>query len=229
MKKLVLISAVLMMATSVFAQGRSNADAMDLASDGLNSKKIEKGMVENATPENSVLVFFTTDSGAKFWFKDTKSDWEVTVESDFISVCLPPVPKGANVKLIQGGMWKRGQYDTATTQTNIFTWCPVTDNNEFAFKAPKDKPLLFLGMHSILLAGNNTYEGYLAAWGKYSSENNAIGGGNITREQYELVRLQAEEKALKNAAKKYKKTAWEPVIKARLDELKVEIKNKKGK
>lgn len=198
---------------------------MNKVTDGLYSKKIEKGMIENATPENSVLVYWLPgEPESKFWFKDTKSDWEATAESEFTLMYLPPVHKGANLKLIQGGAYRYGQHDTATKNINITTWVPVVNKEEFSFKVPKDKSLVFMGLHSVFMPGSDTFEGRSIAWEKYTSENLVAGSNPKTQEEYDWWMKKGETMVLKNMLKKFKGTAWEPVLKERLAEATAELK-----
>ncbi|WP_407397054.1 hypothetical protein [Treponema sp.] len=232
MKKIELsiIFAVALISANVFAE-KPNKSAYDEVSGGLYSRNVSEGMIENPTPENSVLVYGATgEDGSKLWFADKNSNWQTTVETTFMTLILPPVPKGADVKLKQGGFFKHettggmvGIVPGKLVYNTTDTWYEIT-NTEWNFKVPKDKSLYFIGYHSILLPGSNTYEGMKAAWEKYTSENNVIGGIPNSQEKYDKYMLKMEIKVLKKLQKQYKGTDWEPLIKDRIAEASAELK-----
>lgn len=230
MNRLSTMVAVTFIAANVFAAGPINS-AYDEVSGGLYSKNVSEGMIENPTPENSVLVYgVTAEAGAKLWFADKNSDWQTTVETSFATLILPPVPKGADVKLKQGGFFKHettggmvGIVPGKLVYNTTDTWYEIT-NTEWNFKVPKGKSLYFIGYHSILLPGSDTYEGMKAAWEKYTSENNVIGGIPKNQEEYNKYMLKMEINVLKKLQKMYKGTDWEPLIKERIAEASAELK-----
>lgn len=228
--KLSIIFAVALIASNAFAAGPDKS-AYDEVSGGLYSKNVSEGMIENPTPENSVLVYgVTAEAGTKLWFADKNSKWETTVETTFLSLILPPVPKGADVKLNKGGFFKHettggmvGIVPGKLVYNTTDTWYEIT-NKEWDFKVPKGKSLYFIGYHSVLLPGSNTFEGMKAAWEKYTSENNVVGGIPKTQEDYDKYMLKMEISVLKKLQKMYKGTDWEPLIKDRIAEASAELK-----
>lgn len=197
----------------------------DQVSGGLYSKVVSVGQIENSTPENSVLVYgLPAEAGAKFWYVDEKNGWEATVESEFMKLVLPPVHKGAKLTLKQGGFFvheSTGYYRDALgrqTYTVTDTWYPVT-NDEWNINVPADKSLYFMGYHSILMPGVDTFEGMQVAAAKQKSEGNIVMGFPKTQEEYDAMMKKTEINLLKKILKQYKGTAWESVINERIAEL----------
>lgn len=229
--KLSMIFAVALIAANVFAEGPAKVSVYDEVTNGLYSKKVSEGMIENPTPENSVLVYgVTAEAGTKLWFADKNSKWQTTVETSFATLILPPVPKGANVILKQGGFMKHestadmpGIVTGQVVHNTKDTWYEIS-NTEWNFKVPAGKSLYFIGYHSVMMPGSNTFDGMQAAWKKYTSENLVIGGCPKTQEEYDKVMAKMEINVLKKLQKQYKGTDWEPLIKERIAEVTASLK-----
>lgn len=229
MKKTILNVAALSIAaslllTSCLSTGSVDKEKMDEVSGGLYLKEVSNGMVENATPENSVLVYgYIAEPDSKLWYADEKSDWEATINNSGREIILPPVNKGASLVLKRGGFFKHevSVYNGANwrrVNETVDTWYEI-DNDEFNVKVPSNKSLCFIGFHSILMPGANTFEGMQTAWAKYKEENLVIGGVYKTQEDYDKGMKKIEINVLKKLLKQYKGTEWESVINERITEL----------
>lgn len=179
----------------------------------------DSGMIENATPENSVLVYgWSIEPYVYLYYVDENSDWQ-TIQKVGGEFFLPPAPKGANLKV------KASKYIyTVSSGAGNVVYTRHEDyevrNNEWNVKVPKDKPLYFMGIHSIV--NLNVY-----SWKTINEMRNELGNVMIgypkTEDEYDdwykKTYTNTEKACLKKLLKKYKGTAWEPLIKERMDEL----------
>ena len=59
-----------------------------------------QGLIENATPENSVLVYgFSCEPDSLLYYVDQNSDWEAILSTGNRCYSLPPAHKGAKLVL----------------------------------------------------------------------------------------------------------------------------------
>lgn len=168
------------------------------------------GMIENASPENSVLVYgFSSEPDIKIYYVDEKNNWETLISTGNRYFSLPPAYKGGKL-VVKGSSWQKSS--SATTfqgnmqiDTHYVSLYEIT-NDEWTVNVPKDKPLYFMGIHSIqaLKAKSGT----------------VVLGMPKTEEEYKALIDKYEIKCLNKLLKKYKGTAWETVISEKLAELK---------
>ena len=176
-------------------------------------EKKSVGMIENATPENSVLVYgFSCEPDTIVYYVDEKSDWEAVISTGNRCYSLPPAHKGAKL-VAKDASWVK----TSSTQFVQYNTTYKLTNNEWNVNVPKDKPLYFMGCHSIQINNWGTWEGIRAF--KENCGMRLVFGVPSTEEAWNKKIAGYEAKSLKKLLKQYKGTAWEPYILERLEEL----------
>lgn len=230
MKKNVLVLSLLLAASLLFAD--KIRDQKDEVTGGFYSQKIENGVVENATPENSVLVYgYVPEPQWKLLYKGNKGGYEVTVQDTYDLITLPPVQPGSTITAVKGGWWcpsEKSYFDgKKTTIVKIETWTPLDDFSEWKINVPKDKKLYFFGVHSFRMPNSNTYEGMTETMNRFKAGGGIVLGFAKTEEDYNIWVAKCELKALKKLQKQYKGTEWEPLIVERIEEVTPLTKKKK--
>lgn len=163
------------------------------------------GMIKNATPENSCLVYgFCADSG-QLVYTDVDREWkaEVIISGPF---SLPPAHKGATliledsyVEFRRGNLIYRGNA-----------------KGEWNVKIPKGKSLYYMGFHSFANENLNTFDGIAELM---STPGTLVLFMPKTEEEFVIFTYKNELKCLKSLQKQYKGTVWSKVIDARIAEL----------
>ena len=155
------------------------------------------------TPENSVVVYFSTaGAGADFVYSQMNPNKEPLIfplKNKGSSMIFPLVEPGSFLKAV------RGSFSTAGVQ---YIFCDSLNSAYRLDIQVPSKPGLY-------------FAGVIAPFADYSSfETLKLTFGNIkTQEDYDDLMRRMELKALKDALSKFKKTDWEPVITARIEEL----------
>ena len=181
--------------------------------------KGETGMIENANPQNSVLVYgWSIEPYVYLYYSDKNSDWE-TIQKVGGEFVLPPAHKGARLKI------KASRYNHSSTSgagNVIYHNSEYYEirNDEWNVTVPKNKSIFFMGIHSI--AEQNIY-----SWETIEEmrkrPGNVMFGFPKTKAEYDdwykKVYTNTEKACLKKVLKKYKGTDWEPIINERISEL----------
>lgn len=179
------------------------------------------GMIENATPENSVIVYgFSSEPDIKIYYVDEKNNWETVISTGNRCFSLPPAHKGGKI-VAKGSSWVKRSSSTASygnqlVTTNYSTYYEI-DSDEWNVNVPTDKPLYFMGYHSIQVKDIASWESLKAI---ASTPGNLVIGMPKTQAEYDKFIGKFELKSLNQLLKKYKGTAWESVINERIAELK---------
>ena len=105
----------------------------------------------------------------------------------------------------------------SSTTTHTYAQSYKFQNNEWDIELPKDKPLYFMGCHSVQIDNCGTWEGIRAF--KENCGMRLVFGVPSTEEAWNKKIAGYEAKSLKKLLKQYKGTAWEPYILERLEEL----------
>ena len=155
-----------------------------------------KERAEMGTPENSVIFIGYYQNNSEMHWSQSDSEYA----PDFQKLEAPyiisaPVAPGSRYRLVYCyGQYRTGQY--------ITYWNPTysLQENYFDIKIPDEPGIYFFGYYNG--GGSVTNGKNVEQTGLFSS----------TVEKAELY-------CLKEALKVYKGTAWEPVIKARIEEL----------
>lgn len=181
---------------------------------------VNKGMIENASPKNSVLVYgFSSEPDIKLYYVDEKNNWECVVSTGNRCFSLPPAYKGGKLVVKDSSFIS----STPVGKTGSITKFYKIENDEWNVNVPKDKSLYFMGCHSIMYKNLFTMEGVEEV--KNSGE--LVIGLPSSEEKIELMIKKFELKTLKKLLKEYKKTDWEPLIQERIKELNAELASKK--
>lgn len=183
---------------------------------------VNKGMIENASPKNSVLVYgFSSEPDIKLYYVDEKNNWECVVSTGNRCFSLPPAYKGGKLVVKDSSF----SMSTPTGKKGSIIEIYKVENNEWNVNVPKDKSLYFMGCHSIMNKNFFTLKGLEAF--KNSSGPKIVIGMPSTEAEVELAIKKYELKSLKKLLKDYKKTDWEPLIQERIKELNAELASKK--
>lgn len=179
----------------------------------------ETGMIENPTPENSVLVYgWSTEPYVYLYYCDTKSDWE-TIQKVGGAFVLPPAYKGANLE-IKASRYEQSSSSQAGNVIYHNSAMYEITNKEWNVNVPTDKALYYMGIHSIV--EHNIYS-WKTIEEMRSKPGYVMAGFPKTKEEYDdwykKTNDNTERACLKKLLKQYKGTAWEPLIKERMDEL----------
>lgn len=181
---------------------------------------VNKGMIENASPKNSVLIYgFASEPDAKLYYVDEKNNWECVVSTGNRCFSLPPAYKGGKLVVKDSGFIS----STPVGKTGSITKFYKIENDEWNVNVPKDKSLYFMGCHSIMYKNLFTMEGIE----EIKKGDGLVIGLPSSEEKLELLIKKYELKSLKKLLKDYKKTDWEPLIQERIKELNAEIASKK--
>lgn len=179
------------------------------------------GMIENATPENSVIVYgYTSEPGIKLMYVDEANGWEALVDTDDREFALPPAHKGAKL-VLKDSNWVKNT-PGVVQYGNIIEMVDYLDvysgeNAEFNVTVPTDTPLYFMGCHSIMTPN-------MWSWESIEKLRNTPGkmvvGFPKSKEEWEtwypeLVNS-LELDCLKKLLKTYEGTAWEAPINERI-------------
>ena len=194
---------------------------MSCLSTSVSEESQSIGMIENASPENSVLVYgFSSEPDIKIYYVDEKNNWETLISTGDGYFSLPPAYKGGKL-VVKGSSWQKSS--SATTfqgnmqiDTHYVSLHEIT-NDEWTVNVPKDKPLYFMGIHSIQAKNIMDWESIQALKAKSGT---VVLGMPKTEEEYKALIDKYEIKCLNKLLKKYKGTAWETVISEKLAELK---------
>jgi len=175
------------------------------------------GMIENATPENSVLVYgFSSEPDIQLYYVDTKNKWEALISTGDRCFSLPPAHKGAKL-VVKASSWQKSGSTTTFQGTNHYITLYEVQNDEWNVNVPTDKPIYFMGFHSIMQKNIMEWESLKEL---QSKPGTIVVGIPKTEEEYKLLICKYELKCLKKLLKKYKGTAWEAPINERINELK---------
>lgn len=181
---------------------------------------VNKGMIENASPENSVLVYgFASEPDIKLYYVDEKNNWECVVSTGNRCFSLPPAYKGGKLVVKDSSF----SMQTPTGKKGSIIKIYKVENNEWNVNVPKDKSLYFMGCHSIMYKNLFTMEGIE----EIKKGDGLVIGLPSSEEKLELLIKKYELKSLKKLLKEYKKTDWEPLIQERIKELNAELASKK--
>ncbi|MBP5519589.1 MAG: hypothetical protein J6X84_03310 [Treponema sp.] len=184
----------------------------------------DSGMIENSTPENSVLVYgWSIEPYVYIYYADQNNDWE-TIQKVGGDFCLPPVYKNAKLKVKASSYFESHQVQSGNAQMGYTVDVVNTEhkikNDEWNVNIPKNTSLHFMGIHSIQTNNIYSWEGIQEL---RKQPGNVMIGFPKTEEEhktwYQNVCKNTEKACLKKILKQYKGTAWEPVIKERLEEL----------
>lgn len=179
------------------------------------------GMIENASPKNSVLVYgFSSEPDIQIYYVDEKNNWETLISTGNRYFNLPPAHKGGKL-VVKGSSWQKSS--SATTfqgnmqvDTHYLSLYEIT-NDEWTVNVPKDEPLYFMGVHSIQRSNIMNWESLKAL---NSEPGTIVLGMPKTEEEYKALINKYEIKCLEKLLKKYKGTEWEPVIAKKITEMK---------
>ncbi len=179
------------------------------------------GMIENATPENSVIVYgYSSEPGIKLLYVDEENGWEAIIDTDDREFALPPCHKGAKLVLKDSNWIKNSpgvvQYGNRV-ETADYIQVYSGKNDEFNVTVPTDTPLYFMGCHSIM-------ESNMWSWESIEEMRNTPGiwviGFPESKEEWETwypeIMTDLELDCLKKLLKTYKDTIWEAPINERM-------------
>ena len=178
------------------------------------------GMIENATPENSVLVYgMSSEPDIQLYYVDENNNWEALISTGNRYFSLPPAHKGGKL-VVKGSSWQKSMTTTtfqgnATINTHYIKLYEI-QNDELTVNVPKNKSLYFMGIHSIQKQNIMKWESLKALANKPGT---VVIGMPKTEEAYKAAVDKYELKCLNTLLKKYKGTVWEPVINERISEL----------
>lgn len=186
--------------------------------------KGDSGMIENSTPENSVLVYgWSIEPHVYVYYADQNNDWE-TIQKVEGAFYLPPVHKNAKLRVKASSYFESHQAQSGNAQMGYSIDVTHTEykikSDEWNVNVPKNKSLYFMGIHSVQTNNIYSWEGIQEL--KKQQGNIMIGFPKTEEEHktwYQNVYKNTEKSCLKKLLKQYKGTAWEPVIKERLEEL----------
>ena len=179
------------------------------------------GMIENATPDNSVLVYgFSSEPDIQIYYVDEKNNWETLISTGNGYFSLPPAHKGGKL-VVKASSWQKSSSAT-TFQGNMqvdthYVSLYEIQNDEWTVNVPKDTSLYFMGIHSIQQKNIMDWDSIQALSQKSGT---VVLGMPKTEEEYKALINKYELKCLEKLLKKYKGTAWETVISERIAELK---------
>ncbi|QTQ10890.1 hypothetical protein HRI96_00985 [Treponema parvum] len=179
------------------------------------------GMIENATPENSVLVYgMSSEPDIQLYYVDENNNWEALISTGNRYFSLPPAHKGGKL-VVKGSSWQKSLTTTAFLGNMILHTQYIklyeVQNDEWTVNVPKDKSLYFMGLHSLQQQNIMEWESLKALANKPGT---LVIGIPKTEEEYKAAINKYELKSLNTLLKKYKGTVWEPVINERISELK---------
>ena len=156
-----------------------------------------KERAAQGTPENSVLFYGCYESITIMEWSQSDSEYPADYQKlEGPYVVSAPVAPGSRYRLqYVYGSYRVGNYVTYWSETYTM------QNTAFDIKIPEEPGLYYFGTYS----GANSH----------STNSKVVSRGlfNASDEKLEL-------NCLKEVLKKYKGTAWEPVIKERMEELK---------
>lgn len=179
------------------------------------------GMIENATPENSVLIYgVSSEPDIKLYYVDENNNWETLISTGNRYFSLPPAYKGGKL-VVKGSTWAKTSSATSfqgnmQIDTHYVTLYEI-QNDEWTVNVPKDKSIYFMGIHSIQRQNIMDFESLKEL---NAQPGTVVIGMPKTEEEYKALINKYEVKCLEKILKKYKGSEWESVISERLSELK---------
>ncbi|MBQ8679791.1 MAG: hypothetical protein IJ530_08495 [Treponema sp.] len=194
------------------------------ASTPLKEPLYTNGMIENATPENSVIVYgYTSEPGIKLMYVDEANGWQALIDTDDREFALPPAHKGAKL-VLKDSNWVKHAPGVVQYGNRIVTEDYLTvysgENDEFNVTVPTDKPLYFMGYRSIQGADINSWEEVEALINRPGA---LVFGVPKSKEEYDTWYPQylakREMDCLKKLQATYAGTVWEATINERIAEV----------
>jgi|GEM_PF-2416146 len=194
------------------------------ASSPLKEPLYTNGMIENATPENSVIVYgYTSEPGIKLMYVDEANGWQALIDTDDREFALPPAHKGAKL-VLKDSNWVKHAPGVVQYGNRIVTDDYLTvysgENDEFNVTVPTDKPLYFMGCHSIMKTNMWSWESIEEL---RNTPGNLVVGFPKTKEEWETWYPELVSKlelgCLKKLQATYAGTVWEAPVNERIAEV----------